>query len=301
MKLSLRGASKKRRGNPLIIDAAAKIANGLPRSSYAIPRNDDLWIQTIQFPSGEYLTRIYEAIASEEEVTIIGSMAPPTNNSLMKLISIIDATRNSGARNITLIAPYLGYSRQNSMQIPYSSVGMKIISQMLEAVGVTRLVTVDIHSLESLSYFSIEVIHISILEILSYYSSILNLNNVTIIAPDEGSEKRLKNLNSNIITMSKNRKDNDIYMELKGDVEGKDCLIIDDIIDSGNTMEAAVECLKANKAASIKAYATHFLGNKTSSIPLYVTDTVPLMIDEKNFSAILPIEPIIAKFLKEQK
>jgi ribose-phosphate pyrophosphokinase len=251
-------------------------------------------IETIKFPSGEYLSKIYHPISSDEEVIITGSMAPPTNDSLMELVSMIDAARNSGAKNITLITPYLGYSRQDSIELPYSSIGMKMIAQILEAVGVTRLITVDIHSLESLSYFSIEVIHISVIEILSYYSSILNLDNVTIIAPDKGSEKRLKNVSSNIITMSKTRKDKEIYMELNGNVEGKDCLIIDDIIDSGNTIEAAVKCLEVNKAASIKAYVTHFLGNKIPGVPLYVTDTVPLILDKKNFSAILPIEPIIA-------
>jgi ribose-phosphate pyrophosphokinase len=261
-------------------------------------RGNDPVVQTIQFPSGEYLSKIHHPISSNEEVIIVGSMAPPTNDHLMKLVSIIDAARNSGARNITLIAPYLGYSRQNSMEPPYSSIGMKIIAQILEAVGVTRLITVDIHSLESLHYFSIEVIHISVVEILSYYSSILNLDNVTIIAPDKGSSERLKNLSSNIITMSKTRKNNEIYMELNGDVEGKNCLIIDDIIDSGNTMEAAVKSLKANKAGSIKAYCTHFLGNKKPVVPLYVTDAVPLILDKKNFSAILPIEPIIARVIQ---
>ncbi len=263
------------------------------------PEDDDSSIKTTKFPTGEYLTKINKSISAEEEVVIVGSIVPPTNDTLMRLVSIIDAARNSGARNITLIAPYLGYSRQNSMELPYSSIGMKIIAKILESVGVTRLITVDIHSSESLCYFSIEVIHISVIEILSYYSPILNIGNVTIIAPDKGSAKRLENMGCNIIIMNKTRRDKEIFMELKGDVEGKNCLIIDDIIDSGNTIDAAVKCLKEGKAANIKAYCTHFLGNKTPSVPLYVTDTVPLTLDKKNFSAILPIEPIIAKFLKE--
>jgi ribose-phosphate pyrophosphokinase len=250
-------------------------------------------IQTIKFRSGEYLAKINEAISQSEEVIIIGSMVPPINDSLMRLVSIIDAVRNSGAKNITLISPYLGYSRQNSIELPYSSIGVKIIAQILESVGITRLITVDIHSLESLRYFSMEVIHINVIEILSYYSSLLNLNNVTIIAPDKGSEMRLKNLGYNIIAMNKTRNNNSIDMMLNGDVEGKNCLIIDDIIDSGKTIEAAIKCLKANKARDIRVYCTHFLGAKTPKVPLYVTDTVPLILNKEKSIEILPIWPVI--------
>ena len=254
-------------------------------------------VQTHKFPSGEYLAKIHKSIQADEKIFITSSMSPPTNDSLMEIMSVIDAAENAGAGDITLICPYLGYARQHSVEIPYSSIGIKIVARMLEAAGVKHLVTVDIHSLEALDFFSIPVTHISVVEILGHYSSILKLDDFTIIAPDKGSKKRLEDLGCNIVTMDKIRSNASINIEINGDVEGKNCLIIDDILDSGNTMEAAIACLKANNAADIQGYCTHFLGKYTPSIPLYITDTVPLMIDKKNFSAILPISPFINKFL----
>jgi len=136
-------------------------------------------------------------------------------------------------------------------------------------------------------------------DILQHYCSILDLRNVTIIAPDQGSSARLARSGYDVISIHKTRQHGNILMKLDAEVVGKDCLIIDDIIDSGQTMEAAAQCLKAHGASSVKAYCTHFLGNNKPSMPLYTTNTVPLMIDKRHFVAILPITPVIRKFLQQ--
>ncbi len=248
-----------------------------------------------KFPSGEYLTRLYEPISSKEKLVIVGSMPSPSNDSLMEIMSIINAACNAGAENITLVIPYLGYSRQDIMQAPYSSVGITMLAKMFDPPAIRHLITVDIHSEESLKLFSMPVTHISISDILGYYKHLLP--DATIIAPDKGSAKRLSTFSGEIVTMNKRRNGDSIEMELGGDVAGKDCLIIDDIFDSGKTMLAAVECLEKYGAGKIWGYCTHFLGGGKPLIPLYTTNSISLTPLKKNILNIFSLKPLICRYL----
>ena len=250
-------------------------------------------IKIHKFASGEYICKIDHTLS--ENITIIGSIK--TNDDLMEILSIIDATKRAGACNITLIAPYIAYGRQDVMQTPYSSLGIEIIAKILKAIGVTHLVTVDIHSADSLKLFDMKITHITAQDILAYYSGIL-LQNVTIIAPDAGSRDRLGTLGVKTIFLNKKRLNSKVTMTLEGNVSGKDCLIIDDIFDSGGTMITAIDILKSNGAHSITGYVTHFLGN-VAPLPLYITDSISAVASTTNLIQIIALAPLIARALEQ--
>jgi len=248
-------------------------------------------IKIHKFPSGEYICKLDKVLTAN--VIVVGSIK--TNDDLMEILSIIDAAKRAGAMNITLVAPYIAYGRQDVIQAPFSSVGIEIIAKILNSAGITDLIIVDIHSVDSLKFFSMNVRHITAIEILDHYKDIL-LVDTTIIAPDKGSLKRLEKLGLDTIFLDKKRVGGKVLMELQGNVEGKSCLIIDDIFDSGSTMMAAVDILKANGAQDIKGYVTHFLGN-SALLPLYITNSIYSIISAKNFLKTLSLAPLICKIL----
>ena len=255
-----------------------------------------LKIEIKQFSSGEYLVTVPHTINEDEDVVIIGSMAPSTNDSLMEILAIADAAVSAGGKNLTLVSPYLGFSRQDSRIAPYSSLGIGILAKLLKVSRINRLITVDLHSVESLKLFTIPVVNISAMEIFAHYIQNIS-SNITLVAPDCGSAVRLKDIGQNVVTIRKIRAKGKIYMELDGNVQGQDCFIIDDIFDSGNTMTAAMRCLKNCGAKSVIGYVTHFLSTKPSRIPLYITDSVDVNAAHNNFIEVFSLAPIISRVL----
>ena len=251
-------------------------------------------IKIHKFPSGEYICKIDASLTGN--VIVVGSIK--TNDDLMEILSIIDATKRAGARDITLVAPYIAYGRQDVMQLPFSSVGIEIIATILNAVGITNLITVDMHHLDSIKLFNMNVYHITAQEIITHYKGSILDDIDIIVAPDAGSHARLSKLELNAIFLSKKRIGSNVIMELEGNVEGKNCLIIDDIFDSGGTMMAAYDILKANGAKNINGYASHFLGN-AAPLLLHITDSVSPVILENEHLKILPLSPLISKILLE--
>lgn len=243
-----------------------------------------------RFSQGEYLCKLDASIKGN--AIIVGSIQ--NNDDLMEILSIIDAVKRARAEHITLVAPYIAYSRQNLMQQPFSSIGIEIIAKMLKAIGVQKLITVDIHSLDSLKYFDMEVMHITIENILIHYKNKLP-QDCAIVAPDNGCAERL-GAEISTIFLSKKRVDNAVSMVLHGDVRDKNCLIIDDIFDSGGTLIKAFEVLKENGAKNVYGYVTHFLGNK-AVVPMYTTNSLPLRLATKDFLGVFSLADIIANNL----
>jgi ribose-phosphate pyrophosphokinase len=210
----------------------------------------------------------------------------------MEVLSIIDACKHAGASNITLIAPYIAYGRQNKMELPYSSIGFEILANIINNSNIDRLITVDIHEYSLLSLFNFEVTHITSSDIIKYYSQELGLEEYIMVALDLGSKKRLGSTAS--VYLHKKRSDNLISMELNGKVIGEKCLLIDDIIDSGRSMEAAIKCLNHHGAIDLRPYVTHFLCDKPFMIELYASDSI-----ESNHAShrILSIVPLICRLL----
>ena len=251
-------------------------------------------IKIHKFPSGEYICKIDASLTGS--VIVVGSIK--TNDDLMEILSIIDAAKRTGASDVILVAPYIAYGRQDVMQLPFSSVGIEIIATILNAVGITNLITVDMHHLDSIKLFNMNVYHITAQEIITHYKGSILDDIDIIVAPDAGSHARLSKLELNAIFLSKKRIGSNVIMELEGNVEGKNCLIIDDIFDSGGTMMAAYDILKANGAKNINGYASHFLGS-AALLPLHITDSVSPVILENEHLKIVPLSPLISKILLE--
>ncbi|MEY3196882.1 MAG: hypothetical protein RLZZ59_250 [Pseudomonadota bacterium] len=223
------------------------------------------------FSSGEVEVLLSHPV--HYEVVVVASLL--THKDLIEAITIIDAAKRAGGKKITLIAPYIFYSRQDDAK-PFSSFGMEVIANIINSTGISKLITVDIHNKKSLKLFKCDVVNISVSEIIRYYDSFLP-NGYIIVAPDEGSIKRLDGLEKNLIAMSKIRNNGEISVKLLSNVLDKNAnyLIVDDIFDSGITLAAAVEKLQDLGVKNISAYITHFLGKfAPDNIALYTTDTV---------------------------
>ena len=243
-----------------------------------------------QFPSGEYICKLTHALMSK--VSIIGSIK--NNDDLMAILSIIDAAKRAGASEICLVAPYIAYGRQDVMQAPFSSVGIEIIATILNASGITHLITADIHSISSLQSFHLKVTHITSHDIITYHKEKILHDIDIIVAPDAGAKERLGSLGLKTICLTKTRTNTGIKMCLKPEdtVENKKCLIIDDIYDSGATMMSAQDLLLAAGASNIKGYVTHFLSNKP--YPLYITDSIT-PTEESGLLKVVSLDEVVCK------
>jgi len=211
-----------------------------------------------QFPNGEMTVELSLAETNQREATyIVQSFVSDANDRVMELLLTINAAQKSGINEIHLIIPYLCYSRLDRPK-NLTSLGIEVIANLLNNTGAGSITVIDIHSPNSLGLFRMPTKNITALDI-------VECGNKTIVAPDQGSFIRLSNrMHNEIVRFDKKREGGDLYMKLLGNVDGKDCVILDDIVDSGRTMTMAAEILMASGARSVDAYATHaFLSSET--------------------------------------
>lgn len=220
--------------------------------------------QNKQYASSEYITIINEAL--EGEVIVMGNIEACN---IMEFLSMVDAAYRAGAEKISLVIPYFSYARQDKIQKPYSSVGFEIIAKMINVLKVNRIITIDIHSPNMLGLFDCEVINIVPPVILS--KSLPQDDDFLIIAPDKGSLLRINSANA--ICLNKIRKDGKISFSLDSSVQGKNCFIYDDILDSGATIRGAIDFLYQNGAKKVKAFVTHILGKNIPKEVVLTTDS----------------------------
>jgi len=224
-----------------------------------------------QFPNSEILINL--PIIDSAELYIIQSFEMDANNCLMELMLCIDATRRSTSAKIHVLIPYLCYGRVDRVQ-KGKSLGIEVVANMLNNSGIESLTLVDIHSPKSLDLFKMPVTNISCFEI-------FGRSNKTVIAPDQGSLARLpSSMQDSAISFDKKRDGVDLYMKLQSDVTGLDCLIIDDIVDSGRTMSMAAEILMKSGAQSVEAYATHALLSPQAMTLLQNSPIIKLTISD---------------------
>jgi ribose-phosphate pyrophosphokinase len=241
-----------------------------------------------EFSDGEFQPSFEENIRGSD-VFIVQSTFPPTEN-LMELLMLIDAARRASARHIVAVIPYFGFARQDRKDKPRVSIASKLVANLLSTAGVTRIITLDLHADQIQGFFDLPVDHLYASSIFIPYIKELNLENLTFASPDVGGTRRVgsyaKYFHTDFVICYKQRsKPNEIgKMALVGDVEGRDVILLDDIIDTAGTLCKAAGIIMENGANSVRALVTHPIlsGKAIENIEksvleeIVVADTIPL-------------------------
>ncbi|QMU62977.1 MAG: ribose-phosphate diphosphokinase [Flavobacteriaceae bacterium] len=245
-------------------------------------------VKTSHFSDGEFQPALEESVRGRR-VFIIGSTFPNADN-LMEMLLVLDASKRASARHITAVIPYFGWARQDRKDKPRVAIGAKLVANLLQAAGATRIMTMDLHADQIQGFFEKPVDHLYASTIFMPYINNLNLKNLTIASPDMGGSKRAyaysKYLHSDVVICYKQRKKANVisHMELIGEVKGKNVILVDDMIDTGGTLTKAAYLMIERGALSVRAICTHAIlsGDAYQKIEnsklteLIVSDTIPL-------------------------
>lgn len=239
------------------------------------------------FKDGEYQPCFEETIRGND-VFLIQSTFPPADN-LFELLLLIDAAKRASAKRVVALIPYFGFARQDRKDRPRVSIGAKLITNLLVAAGVDRIITMDLHSDQIQGFVDIPVDHMYASSIFVPHLQKMQLPNLTMASPDTGGTKRAaayaKFLNTDLVICFKQRSTANQIDSIRviGDVEGKDVVLVDDIIDTGGTITKSANLMMKQGANSVRAICTHpvFSSDALSKIEdsklteVIVTDTIP--------------------------
>ncbi|WP_200858648.1 ribose-phosphate pyrophosphokinase [Candidatus Kinetoplastidibacterium galati] len=243
-----------------------------------------------RFSDGEVMVEINENVRGKD-IFVIQSTCAPTNDNLMELMVIVDALRRSSASRISAVIPYFGYARQDRRsRLSRVSISAKVVADMIQIVGVDHVLTMDLHSEQIQGFFDIPVDNVYASPILLNDIKTKNLTDLVIVSPDIGGVVRAralaKDLDVELAIIDKRRPFPNVseVMNIIGDVKGRSCILVDDIVDTAGTLCKAAQALKEHGAKSVYAYCTHpvLSGNAIKSIEnslldeIVVTDTIPL-------------------------
>ena len=263
------------------LDLAAKIAEGL-----GINLGD---MQVEHFADGEFSVYYKDSIRGKD-VFLVQSTYPSSDN-LMELLLMIDAAKRASAHYIAAVIPYFGWARQDRKDKPRVSIGAKLIADMLSVAGVTRLITMDLHADQIQGFFNVPVDHLYASTVfVDYLRKSSDLENTVIATPDVGGAKRAnsyaKFLGVPMVICHKSRaKANEVAeMTIIGEVEGKDVILVDDIVDTAGTICKAADLMIKNGARSVRAIASHAVLsdpateriNASALKEIIFTDSIPL-------------------------
>lgn len=243
------------------------------------------------FSDGEFQPSYTESVRGAT-VFILQSTFPPTEN-LMEMLLAIDAAKRASAHKVIAVMPYFGWARQDRKDKPRVSIGAKLVANLLRAAGADRIMTCDLHADQIQGFFDVPVDHIYASKVFIPYIKSLNIEDLAIAAPDMGGAKRAnayaKDLACPVIICHKSRERANVVASITaiGDVEGKNVIIVDDMIDTAGTLCKAADVLKSKGAKSVRACATHgVLSGKayenianSALTEVFVTDTIPLTTD----------------------
>lgn len=243
-------------------------------------------------------------------VFIIQSTQPPAEN-LLELLLMIDAAKRASADKIVAVIPYFGYGRQDRKDKPRSSIGAKLVANLLTSSGIDRLITIDLHADQLQGFFDVPVDHLYASAIFVPYIKSLGLQNLAIAAPDMGGTKRAnayaRFLDTQMVICYKIRKKPNVVEEIRaiGEIEGKNIFIVDDMIDTAGTICLAAEMMKNEGANSVNVVATHpvlsgpaYERIENSFIDeVFVTDTLPIRENECKKIKVLSIADLFAEVI----
>lgn len=262
-----------------------------------------------QFSDGEFQPNILESVRGSYVFIIQSTFAPSDN--LMELLLTIDAAKRASADYIIAVIPFFGLARQDRKDKPRVAIGSKLAANLLTVAGANRIITMDLHADQIQGFFDIPVDHLKSNAVFKPYIEQLNLPDLVFASPDTGSTKRAraytKTFESNLVICDKVRKRaNEIAeMTVIGDVKDKNVIIIDDIVDTGNTLCMAAESMMQQGAKSVRAFITHpvLSGKAYENIEnsvlteLVVCDTIPLR-RESNKIKVLSVDEIFATVIR---
>lgn len=262
-----------------------------------------------KFSDGELNFSFNESIRGTD-LFLIQSTTPPSDN-ILELLLMIDAARRASAKYVTVVVPYFGYARQDRKDRPRVSIAAKMMANLLTAAGANRLITMDLHAGQIQGFFDIPVDHLDGTAIFVPYIKDLNPDNLIFASPDVGGTARTrtfaKHFAVDMVVCDKHRKRaNEIAsMQVIGDVEGKDVILVDDLVDTAGTISKAANLLTEKGATSVRAICSHPIlsGKAYENIEnsaleeLITTDTIPLK-QKSDKIKVLPIAPLFATAIR---
>lgn len=247
--------------------------------------------QLRRFANGEIYCEIEKNVRGSD-VFLIQTLSHPVNDNLMELLIMIDALKRASAESITAVIPYYGYSRQDRKASPRTPISAKLVADMITAAGASRVVTMDIHAGQIQGFFNIPFDNIYASPVfLNYIQNNISLDNLMMVSPDAGGVERVrwyaKKLQTDIAMIDKRRTGPNVAkaMNIVGDVEGRDVIIVDDMIDTAGTLVEAAKTLRDHGAKKIYAFATHGILSGPAAVRIseckeleavVITDTIPL-------------------------
>ena len=273
---------------------------GIPLSEASIKR----------FSDGEISVQIGESVRGKD-VFIIQSTCAPTDTNLMELLILTDALKRSSASTVTAVIPYFGYARQDRKAAPRVSITAKLVANMIETAGIDRVVTMDLHAGQIQGFFDIPVDNLyGTITFINYLKN-KHLSNPIVASPDIGGVARARslakqlNLDLAIIDKRREKANESEVMNVIGDVNGKDVILIDDMVDTAGTLIKAAAAFKERGATSVTAFCTHpvlsgpaYERIATGAIDeLVVTDTIPLK-EQNEHIKVISVAPLFAEVIR---
>jgi ribose-phosphate pyrophosphokinase len=265
------------------------------------------------FSDGEIMVQINENVRGAD-VFVVQSTCMPVNNNIMELLLMVDALRRASAGRITAVIPYYGYSRQDRKAQPRVPISARLVADLLSATGVSRVLTMDLHAGQIQGFFNIPVDHLFSSPVLVEYVKNEYVNDVVVVSPDAGGAERArafaKRLNASLAIIDKRREKANVsqVMHVIGDVEGKDAILFDDMIDTAGTITQAASAIKENGAKRVVAACAHAVLsgpaleriNGSDLEEVIVTNTIPM--DSKTEKCkklkVLSVAPLLGEAIK---
>src|SRR5262252_6555467 len=265
------------------------------------------------FSDGEIRLQILENVRGAD-VFVIQSTCTPVDRHLLELLMMIDALKRASAERITAVLPYYGYARQDRKDKPRVPISAKLVASLLETAGADRALTLDLHAAQIQGFFDVPVDHLFATPVMIDYFKPLNIPDLTVISPDAGGVERArafaKRLNAPLAIIDKRREEANVaeVMNVVGEVEGRTCLLVDDLIDTAGTLVKGTEALVEKGALSVSACATHAVlsGPAIERIEasdlkeLVFTNSIPLSERAASCSRVksLSIAPLLARAIQ---